>query len=86
MAEQVSDMLQGALKSFTGRNVEMAGEHCLARSGSRPSIRTDLRELMANVVSDPRKHRSGKQPDVGCPQPGTNRRPGRQYLRTGILP
>ncbi len=53
MAEQASDMLQGALKSFIGRDVEMA-----RRIASKDPEVDDLydriyRELMTNVVADP---------------------------------
>ena len=53
MAEQASEMLQGALKSFIGRDVEMA-----RRIASKDPEVDNLydriyRELMTNVVANP---------------------------------
>ncbi len=53
MAEQASDMLRGALKSFAGRDVEMA-RRIASRDPEVDRLYDEIyRELMANVVADP---------------------------------
>ncbi len=54
MAELVSDMLQSSLISFTGRNVEMAGE-IASRDPEVDLLYNQIyRELMGRVIADPR--------------------------------
>jgi phosphate transport system protein len=54
MAGLVSDMLQSSLISFTGRNVEMAGE--IASHDPEVDLLYEqiYRELMSSVIADPR--------------------------------
>jgi phosphate transport system protein len=54
MAELVSDMLQSSLISFTGRNVEMAGE-IASRDPEVDLLYNQIyRELMGRVIAEPR--------------------------------
>jgi phosphate transport system protein len=54
MAEQASDMLHGALEAFTGRDVEMARLIASKDPEVDRSYDRIYRELMTNVVVDPR--------------------------------
>ncbi len=53
MAGFVSDMLQSSLISFTGRNVQMAGEIALQDSEADLFYQHIYRELMSRVIANP---------------------------------